>query len=111
MPSNIGNMLTWPVYTEPAQSEIDDIRFSHVVHPILVIDILGNRIKPEEYEEKLKGATVDVYFYLRQHFIHDKKKNKDRDTFSTEIVHMQIISPPTSSTKVAPSKRKSPESK
>ena len=76
------------------------------VRPLVAYDKKGTLIEPEQYEPKLTGALVEVYFKPRYWlFMQDKKPFKN--IFSADIVSLQVLAEPNAdnSMPASPSKR------
>jgi hypothetical protein len=84
-------MENWPVSRE-AQPYLNEIKESFVPRPIHAYDEDDNLISPDMYEQKLKGAIVEIHFTLSHWGI--VNKNDPSDTYSAHISHVQVISPP-----------------
>ncbi|SJL01192.1 uncharacterized protein ARMOST_04510 [Armillaria ostoyae] len=83
----------WKVPTD-VQSELDKIKQSHEVCPLLVYDEQDNRILPEKVAGALSGTLVEMHFTLLHWVIHPKDQ-KPFDSFMARIVQICILGPPT----------------
>ncbi|KAK0246519.1 hypothetical protein EDD85DRAFT_944901 [Armillaria nabsnona] len=75
------------------QSELDKIKQSHEVCPLLVYNEQDNRILPEKVASALSGALVELHFTLL-HWVLRPKDQKPFDSFTAKIIQICILGPP-----------------
>ncbi|KAJ2921402.1 hypothetical protein H1R20_g15690, partial [Candolleomyces eurysporus] len=99
----------WPVEFPEAQAELDEIKSTHIAHPIPVYypDPENDLIPPDRYYDDLPGAIVRLEFHLNHYFIDGRHK------FAADIMRMKVIVRPSvpPSSPSSPRKRKGTQSK
>ncbi|KAL1664746.1 hypothetical protein GGF50DRAFT_22913, partial [Schizophyllum commune] len=88
----------YPVQSKAAREELKALASTHRLVPLPAYGIDGHLINPHMYRESLVGALVEARFVLRENYI--EKKN----VFSADLVALNVIAPPPTSTN--PLKRK-----
>ncbi|RXW20534.1 hypothetical protein EST38_g5331 [Candolleomyces aberdarensis] len=96
----------WPVEFSEAQPYLDEIKSTHIAHPIPVYypDPENDLIPPDRYYDDLPGAIVRLEFHLNHYFI------GGRHTFAADIMRMKVLVRP-SVPPPSPKKRKGIQSK
>lgn len=79
----------WPV-SSASQPCLDDIKTSHIINQIPAYDIRDIPIAPTDYQEKLAGSIVEVYFMMAHFHIQQSQKN----IFNAIVRDITILRPP-----------------
>ncbi|KAF9239986.1 hypothetical protein BU15DRAFT_61619 [Melanogaster broomeanus] len=82
------DLATWPVHSDGAQEELDEMKNNYRAIPLAAYDIQDHLIPPSSYRQKLQGAIVEIDFDLS----HSAFRNKD--TYTTDIRTIRVLKPP-----------------
>jgi hypothetical protein len=80
---------TWPVH-DRCKGELEQITGTHHVIPIPAFSLKGKRVPPDQYQQRLSGAIVEVRFGMTHHYI----KRSKRSVFSAVVRELTILRPP-----------------
>ncbi|RDB21350.1 hypothetical protein Hypma_011907 [Hypsizygus marmoreus] len=78
---------TWPI-PKTHQEAFDDIKRTHQVLPLMVYDMSGKYVLPEEVTSKISGALVEVHFRIKHYFIN---KTQSFNSFTGSIEQIAVL--------------------
>jgi hypothetical protein len=83
------SITNWPV-SPSNQAYLDNIKSTHSVHRIRAYDVKDKLIDPLDYQDKLAGSIVEVFFSLVHFHIRQSQKN----IFNAIVRDMTVLRPP-----------------